>query len=72
MSTPKPVYLCIDRDGWTGGLQISIDSDGTGCRITGPKYNGSSVSMKKHKLTERDAQEIRRYLDKAFPVEAKS
>lgn len=62
------IYLCVDRDGWTGGYQLAIDDDaGTGFRISGPKYNGSSKRVIRHKLTERDANNIRAYLDKIAP-----
>ena len=56
------VYLTVDRDGLTGGMQISISNDSHGYRIHGPKYCGQSTPVVTHKLTERDAQEIGRYL----------
>ena len=61
------VYLCVDQDGWTKGLQLSIGDDNGGFRIAGPKYNGSGKSLIKHKLTERDIAEITAYLKKATP-----
>lgn len=69
----KSLFIKLDRDGWTGGLQLSIDiegknGDGCGYRLAGPKYNGSSSTVFKHKLNERDAKEIRSYLNVAFPV----
>lgn len=66
----KPVVLHVDKDGWTGGLQLAIGhKDGGGYRIAGPKYNGSSERLVTKILDERDAQEIRTYLDEAFPHE---
>jgi hypothetical protein len=66
------VALNVSRDGRTGGLQLSIDQEcdngtGHGYRIAGPKFNGSGENLLKHRLTERDADEIRVYLDSAFP-----
>lgn len=73
----KSVFIKLDRDGWTKGLQLSIDLEdenggGVGCRLAGPKYNGSSTSVFKHRIDQRDADEIRRYLDAAFPLTARS
>lgn len=66
----KRLFIQVDRDGWTKGLQLSIDlEDSHGYRLAGPKYNGSSTSVFRHVVTERDAKEIRRYLDTVFPVE---
>lgn len=66
----------VSKDGWTKGLQLSIsyldeNSRGHGYRIAGPKFNGSSVTLLKTELTERDAAEIRGYLDAAFPLKDK-
>lgn len=67
----KKLEIRLDRDGWTKGLQLSIDlsdeKDGIGYRLAGPKFNGSSTPVFSHRLTERDANELRRYLDMAFP-----
>jgi len=65
--------IAVDQDGWTKGYQVSInligkDGGGHGYRIAGPKFNGSSTSVVKHTLTERDAREIRAYLDRVFPL----
>lgn len=61
-------FLSVSKDGWTGGIQLSIcDESGSGFRIHGPKFNGSGKNLVDHKLTQRDADEIRRYLDRAFP-----
>ena len=67
--------LDVTKDGWTGGIQLSINcvSDngwGHGYRIAGPKFNGSGSVLLSAKLTERDAGEIRAYLDRVFPTEA--
>lgn len=59
------VYLCVDQDGWTGGIQLSIDDESGGYRISGPKFNGSSKRLKRHRLTERDCSELERYIAKA-------
>jgi hypothetical protein len=66
------VVLNVWRDGATGGLQLSIDNEredgsGHGYRIAGPKFNGSGENLLKHRLDQRDADEIRSYLDVAFP-----
>lgn len=68
----KRAFIKLDRDGWTKGLQLSIDLEddkggGVGYRLAGPKFNGSSTSVFTHCLSERDANEIRSYLDAAFP-----
>jgi hypothetical protein len=67
------IVLDVDRDGWTKGLQLNIaqldqDGCGTGYRIAGPKYNGSSENLLRCEVDERDAREIRKYLDAAFPT----
>lgn len=55
------VYLSIDQTP-EGGLQLSINGGRSGYRIFGPKYDGRSVTLSKHKLTKRDIEEIRTYL----------
>lgn len=66
--TPRSAFLSIYEDGWIGGIQLAIeDTSGSGFRIAGSKFNGSGKLLNKHKLSERDAQEIRGYLDRAFP-----
>ena len=52
------VFLSIDRTP-EGYIQVSIDSDGTGYRLFGPSYDGRSKNIGRHKITERDAAEIR-------------
>lgn len=65
------VEIGVYKDGLTGGVQISIDhrnndGGGHGYRIAGPDFSGNSLLIKKASLTERDANEIRRYLDNEF------
>lgn len=67
------ISIELSRDGWTQRLQLSIqhyaeDGSGDGYRLWGPKFNGSSTVVHKHVLDERDAAEIRAYLDREFPV----
>lgn len=64
--------LDLDRDGWTRGFQLSltVTKDGKpqhGYRLAGPKYNGSSTNIQRRTLTQHDADEIRRMLDRVFP-----
>lgn len=59
---PK-VYLSVDKDGWTGQIQLSISkTEGetfrSGYRLAGPKYNGSSKNLLTKELTEVDKQRI--------------
>lgn len=66
MSKREPcVYLSVDRDRLTGGIQLSINDEGGGYRIKGPKYCGESVSLLEHHLDERDVAELSSYLRKA-------
>lgn len=63
----------VSKDGWTKGLQLNIsqireDGTGHGYRIAGPKFNGSQSVLLAAELTERDAGEIRAYLDAVFPL----
>lgn len=65
--------LEVSRDGWTKGLQLSINQRdekglGSGYRLAGPKFNGSGETLLTRTLTEQDAKEIRAYLDAMFPV----
>lgn len=59
--------LGVYKDGWTGGTQVSIGDENGGYRIYGPKFNGSSKPICEIKISESDAEEIRRYLDAAYP-----
>jgi hypothetical protein len=69
------ITLEVSRDNFTGGLQLSIsqldeNDHGHGYRIKGPKFLGDSATLLSHDLTQRDAGEIRGYLDAAFPQDA--
>jgi hypothetical protein len=62
----------VFRDGVTRRLQVSIsqlaeDGTGHGYRLAGPKFNGTGEKLLERPLDERDAAEIRRYLDAVFP-----
>ena len=63
------VYLSIDQTP-EGGIQLSINADGAGYRICGPKYDGRSKTIGRHKVTERDVQELRSYLRKVTRTSA--
>lgn len=56
------------RDGWTKGIQVSVADNNSGYRLAGPKFNGSGKRLTRHRLTARDAAEIRRILDRAYPI----
>lgn len=61
------VEIHVDRDGLTGRLQIGISrvddaGAGGGYRLAGPKYSGTGANLLKHRLDERDAREILRYI----------
>lgn len=61
------ITLCVDRDGLTGSLQLSInltraDGGGHGYRISGPKFSGASKKVLHHQITQRDVAEITDYL----------
>lgn len=69
---PERITLEVSRDGWTDGLQLSIqqtheNGGGHGYRLAGPKFNGSGKTLLTRELNQRDADEIRTYLDAAFP-----
>lgn len=73
MSKKHDVAIEVHRDGMTGGLQLSIGiPDSVGYRIAGPKFSGTSESLLKRVLTQRDVDEIRHYLDMAFPSKESS
>lgn len=66
------ITLEVSRDGWTDRLQLSIsqlddEGRGHGYRLAGPKFNGSGEALLKRELDQRDADEIRAYLDAVFP-----
>jgi hypothetical protein len=59
------VYFSVDKRAFDGELQLSIQSDeGHGYRIAGPKYDGNGKTLLRRTLTERDRDEIMRYLAK--------
>jgi hypothetical protein len=68
------ITIEVDRDGWTGQLQLSIQDHnvdingqpvgGGGYRLAGPKFNGSSKQLMSVKIGHVEAREIRCYLDK--------
>ena len=65
--------LRVGIDGPTGGVQVSLSQldehgAGHGYRLAGPKFTGSGEVLVSRDLDERDAEEIRRYLDAVFPV----
>lgn len=64
------VYFDLDRDDLTGGLQLSINDGNGGYRIVGPKFSGSSKRLQHYRISERDAEKIKEYLDCAFPRDA--
>ena len=68
MKEKDSITLNVDQDGWTGKLQLSIGDRNGGYRICGPKYNGSSKNLLTRLITKQDAAEIRRCLDKAYPI----
>lgn len=65
----------VHRDGVSGKLQVGIhrtdeNGAGHGYRLAGPKFSGTGETLLSATLDERDAEEIRRYLDVAFPPPA--
>ena len=73
MTGTDKIHIDVCRDGLTNGLQLSInhtdeDGAGHGYRLAGPKFNGSGRVLLSRTLDERDAAEIRRYLDAVFPA----
>lgn len=66
------VTISVDRHGTTGAHQLSInlrypDGLGHGYRLYGPKFTGNSTPVLDAVLDQRDADEIREYLDAVFP-----
>lgn len=67
------LLIQVFRDDWTKRLQLSIDVEdanggGSGYRLDGPKFNGSSKALLRCRIDERAAQQMRAYLDRVFPV----
>lgn len=65
------VYFNIDRDRYTGALQLSVSEIndkgmGIGRRIAGPKYAGDSISLLAQKIGKEDAEAIIEVLRKAL------
>jgi hypothetical protein len=60
-ATPSHITIELSRE--HGRFQLSINGNGLGYRIFGPKFTGHSELVCSVTLTERDAVEIRRYLD---------
>jgi hypothetical protein len=63
------VQLNLYRCNVTGGLQLAIEDiddngAGGGYRIYGPKFMADSTLLRRHVIDDRDAVEIRRYLDR--------
>ena len=71
MSENSQPILGVYKDGWTKGTQVSIGDGSTGYRLYGTKFNGSSSVILEVKISESDAEEIRRYLDAAYPKKRK-
>lgn len=64
--------LEVHRDGWTGRLQFSVDRDGLGTRLAGPKFNGSSAEIAKFTLTPTMAKELARECAKVLEASGES
>lgn len=59
----KSLFIYVDKDGWTDRIQVAIGDGLTGYRLAGPKYNGSSIELVKQRLTKRDIEEIKQFLE---------
>ena len=63
------VEFHVDQDQETGCLQLSIcRPNRIGYRLAGPEYIGSSINIITYRVNERDASEIRKYLDESWPI----
>lgn len=60
-------FIRVDRDLTTNLMHVKIGNGERWYRITGPKYAPMSVMVRKMQLTEKDAEQIRDFLDAAFP-----
>ncbi len=73
---PDKLTLGVYRTKAEGRIQVALDQtdengNGTGYRLAGPKhYNLGVTELLSHQLDERDAKEIRAYLDAVFPQPA--
>ncbi len=67
------ITINVYRTHAEGKIQVQIartdeNGNGTGYRLAGPKhYNAGVTELLTHELDERDAAEIRAYLDAVFP-----
>lgn len=62
-------YLAIYRDGYTGGLQMLVENqNGSGTRIAGPKFNGTSIFIAEREITKEQAKEWESFLISAEEV----
>jgi len=68
MTDIKKVLLRLDRDTSTGFMQVSIGDGSTSYRLMGPKYWGKSLTVKTIQLSQRDVENIRQFLDAAYPL----
>lgn len=71
---PNKLSIDVDRDDFTGRLQVSINQrdengHGHGHRLLGPKYLGASEQVATADLSRYDADSIRTYLDANFPAQ---
>lgn len=64
-------YLVVAKDKVSGELNLHIESEKSAYRIAGPEHNENTVIEIAAKLTERDAETIRVYLDLAFHPDKK-
>lgn len=67
----KTVTLSFGRNS-IGQYQASINDEDGGFRIAGGKYDGRGTVLLEKELSARDAEQIRHYLDAAFPPAALS
>lgn len=65
MSSKVTITFGVNR---LGQYQASISNAQHGFRFAGSEYDGRGKALLTKKLTQRDADEIRSYLDEAFPV----
>ncbi len=58
------VFITVDKRERDGAIQVSIERNGVGYRIAGPKYDGAGQNLLRKPLTRRDVEEIRWYLER--------
>lgn len=62
------VFIRVYHDISANAPQVTIGDEAEGdYRIAGHKFSGFSRLQLQKTLTQRDAEEIRNYLDRAFP-----